>query len=107
MVLKFGFVLPPVPVSINSGGTGFHKLQIHFNDQSKFEISSLLIIPFRLTGVMVLENGSWKFQQQQFQFDIDFSFSILASILLFIWLVIDVMILIIFSFKEFRKKKIA
>lgn len=73
----------------------------------KFDLSRLLVIPLRLTGVMVRGNGSWKFQQQQFQFDIDFSFSILASILLFTWLVIDMIILIIFIFKEFRKKKIS
>jgi len=71
----------------------------------KFDLSSLLVVPLRLTGIMVKEEGTWKFQQQQFQFDIDFSFSILASILLFTWLVIDMIILIIFSFKEIRKRK--
>lgn len=52
----------------------------------KFDLSRLLVIPLRLTGVMVNENGTWKFQQQQFQFDIDFSFSLVATLLLSLWI---------------------
>jgi hypothetical protein len=72
----------------------------------KFDLSSLLVIPLRLTGVMVLENGIWKFRQQQFQFDIDFSFSLLALLILFLWLVVEMIILLIAVFKELRKAKL-
>ena len=60
----------------------------------KFDLSGLLKLPLRLTGVMVKEEGVWKFQQQQFQFDIDFSFSILATLLLFVWLLVSVISLL-------------
>jgi hypothetical protein len=70
----------------------------------KFDLSSLLVIPLRLTGVMVKEDGTWKFQQQQFQFDIDFSFSMLATILLFIWLVVSFIILVVTIFKSLKNR---
>jgi hypothetical protein len=70
----------------------------------KFDLSSLLVIPLRLTGVMVKEDGAWKFRQQQFQFDVDFSFSMLASILLFIWLIVSVFTCILIIIKSFREK---
>jgi heme/copper-type cytochrome/quinol oxidase subunit 2 len=70
----------------------------------KFDLSSLLVIPLRLSGVMVKEDGTWKFQKQQFQFDIDFSFSMLAAILLFVWLVVSVITLIVVIIKS-RKKR--
>jgi hypothetical protein len=60
----------------------------------KFDITALLVIPLRLTGIMVKEDGTWKFQQQQFQFDIDFSFTMAETLLLFIWLVFSVLSLI-------------
>ncbi len=70
----------------------------------KFDLSSLLVIPLRLTGVMVKENGNWRFQQQQFQFDVDFSFSMLATVLLFIWLVVNVISLVIVLVKSLKKR---
>jgi len=69
----------------------------------KFDMSSLLVIPLRLTSVMVKEDGTWKFQQQQFQFDIDFSFSLLAAILLFIWLMVSVIAFVLIITKNLRK----
>lgn len=71
----------------------------------KFDLSSLLVIPLRLTGVMVNENGSWKFQQQQFQFDIDFSFNLVAIILLSGWLIVGLIILFIQIFRNARERK--
>jgi hypothetical protein len=66
----------------------------------KFDMSSLLVIPLRLTGIMVKENGDWKFQQQQFQFDIDFSLSLPAIIILFIWLIVSMITLVIAVWKR-------
>jgi len=70
----------------------------------KFDLSSLLVIPLRFTGVMVKEDGTWKFHQQQFQFDVDFSFSMLATILLFIWLIVSVISLVVVSVKSLKKR---
>jgi len=70
----------------------------------KFDLSSLLVIPLRLTGVMVKEEGSWKFQQQQFQFDIDFSFNLVAILLLIIWLLVSIISLLFVSYKTFKKR---
>ena len=61
----------------------------------KFDLSRLLVLPLRFTGIMVKEDQIWKFQQQQFQFDIDFSFSLLASLILFIWILVSLVNLII------------
>jgi hypothetical protein len=70
----------------------------------KFDLSSLLVIPLRLTGVMVKEDGAWKFQQQQFQFDVDFSFSMMAAVLLFIWLVVSLITLVIATIQSLKKR---
>jgi len=70
----------------------------------KFDLSRLLVIPLRLTGVMVLEDGTWKFQQQQFQFDVDFSFSMLAVVLLFVWLVVNVITLFVVSIRSLKMR---
>ncbi len=71
----------------------------------EFDLSPLLVLPLRLTGVMVKEEGIWKFQQQQFQFDTDFSFSMLACLLLFSWLLADGITLIIFGVKSYGKQR--
>lgn len=71
----------------------------------EFDLSHLLVLPLRLTGVMVKEDQVWKFQQQQFQFDIDFSFSLLAVLVLAAWILISLCILAIRIFKKFRNKQ--
>lgn len=63
----------------------------------KFDLSRLLVLPLRFTGIMVNENQVWKFQQQQFQFDIDFSFSLIASLILSIWIFVSLITLVIVS----------
>ena len=70
----------------------------------EFDLSSLLVIPLRLTGVMIKEEGTWKFQKQQFQFDIDFSFSMLACVLLFIWLVVNVIMLVVVFVRSYSRR---
>ena len=63
----------------------------------EFDLSKLLVIPLRLTGIMVKEDGTWKFQQQQFQFDIDFSFALLAILILGAWILVSVVTLAVVS----------
>jgi hypothetical protein len=69
----------------------------------EFDLSSLLVIPLRLTGIMVKEDKEWKFQQQQFQFDIDFSFSLIATLVVSGWILISIIILSIKTIKMLRK----
>jgi hypothetical protein len=69
----------------------------------EFDLSSLLVIPLRLTGIMVKEDQEWRFQQQQFQFDIDFSFSLIATLLLSAWILLSLITLSIKIVKLVRK----
>jgi hypothetical protein len=68
-----------------------------------FDLSSLLVIPLRLTGIMVKEDQEWKFRQQQFQFDIDFSFSLIATLIISAWILISIVTLSIKTVKLLRK----
>ena len=61
----------------------------------KFDICKLLVLPLRLTSVLVSENGTWKFQQMQFQFDLDLRPNLVSIILLTIWLIINFVTLIV------------
>jgi hypothetical protein len=68
----------------------------------KFDLSRLLVLPLRFTGIMVKEDQVWKFRQQQFQFDIDFSFSLIAILILFIWILVSLVTITIKSVKIIR-----
>lgn len=59
----------------------------------KFDLSRFLVLPLRLTGVMVNENGTWKIRQAQFQFDLDISTLLVADFLLVIWMAINLVLL--------------
>jgi hypothetical protein len=75
----------------------------------RFDLSKLLVIPLRLTGIMVREGREWKFRQQQFQFDIDFTLSLLATLMLSIWILISLITLAVKTGKMLfliRKKRI-
>ncbi len=70
----------------------------------KFDLSKLLVIPLRFTGVMVNEDGTWKFQKQQFQFDIDFSSLLPAILLLTAWLAVEIVLLLIATTRHLQKQ---
>jgi len=70
----------------------------------KFDLSGLLVLPLRLTGIMVKEDQVWKFQQQQFQFDIDFSFSLIAILVLSIWILVSLINLAIMFVRIIKVK---
>ena len=53
----------------------------------RFDLSRFLVLPLRLSGVLVREDGIWRFQHLQFQFDLDLSYLLLITALLGIWLV--------------------
>jgi hypothetical protein len=68
----------------------------------EFDLSSLLVIPLRLTGIMVKGDQGWMFQQQQFQFDIDFSFSLIATMIISAWILFSIITLSIKTVKLVR-----
>jgi hypothetical protein len=61
----------------------------------EFDLSSLLILPLRLSGIMVKEEKVWKFQQQQFQFDIDLTMNLIVILLITVWIFINSINLVI------------
>jgi hypothetical protein len=69
----------------------------------EFDLSGLLVIPLRLTGIMVKEDQEWMFQQQQFQFDIDFSFSLIATLIISAWILLSIITLSVKTVKLVRK----
>lgn len=71
----------------------------------EFDLSKLLVLPLRLTGVMVKEDQVWKFTQQQFQFDIDFSFSLLAILIITVWILVSVVTLVIVSVRVLKSRR--
>ena len=73
----------------------------------EFDLSKLLILPLRLTGVMVKEDQVWKFRQQQFQFDIDFSFSLLAIAVLSVWILVSLVTLVVVSVRTVKSRRSA
>jgi len=60
----------------------------------KFDLSRFLVLPLRLTGVAVKEDGTWRFQQIQYQFDLDLSFNLLLVFVLLALSAISVLVLI-------------
>lgn len=73
----------------------------------EFDLSKMLVLPLRLTGVMVKEDQVWKFRQQQFQFDIDWSFSLLAILVLSAWILVSLATLAIVSVRAVKARKSA
>jgi hypothetical protein len=69
----------------------------------EMDLSPLLILPLRLSAVMVREIDIWKFQYMQFQFDLDFTFLLLTIVLLTLWLTASLIILTTMIVKILRK----
>lgn len=72
----------------------------------KFDLSRFLVLPLRLTGVMVNENGTWKIRQAQFQFDLDLSTLLVADFLLLIWLALNLMLLALQVYRRVASKRV-
>ncbi|MFC1850863.1 nuclear transport factor 2 family protein [candidate division CSSED10-310 bacterium] len=68
----------------------------------KFDMSRFLILPLRLSAVMVRENPVWKFQYMQFQFDLDFTFLLFTLVVLMIWLPVSLLVLTVMIVKRVR-----
>ncbi len=61
----------------------------------EFDLSRFLVLPLRLTGVAVNEDGIWRFQQVQYQFDLDLSFNLLLILVLLVLSASSILVLII------------
>jgi len=70
----------------------------------RFDLSKYLVLPLRLTGVMVNESGIWKINYLQFQFDLDLSLLLLVLLILFIALILNSTALLFALFKSLRNK---
>jgi hypothetical protein len=70
----------------------------------KFDLSSLLNLPLRVSGVMVHTGGNWKFQQLQFQFDLDTQWVFLLIALLALMFLVSIIRLIFVIFRAAARK---
>lgn len=68
-----------------------------------FDMSSLLDLPLRISGVMTQGDQGWKFQQLQFQFDLDISWVLFVSILLSILLLVSMIRLVFVLIRSSRQ----
>lgn len=71
----------------------------------EFDMSRFLVLPLRLSAVMVKEADFWKFQQMQFQFDVDISSLLLTIILLLIWLPVSLISLTVVTVRSVRRRR--
>ena len=63
--------------------------------QVQFDLSRFLVLPLRLTGVLVNQGNNWQFQQLQFQFDLDLTAVLIVIILMMGWLVVSLLWLVV------------
>ena len=61
-----------------------------------------LVLPLRLSGVLMEEGNDWMFQQ--LQFDLNLGFLLLLIGLLLVWLIINIILVLLHSFRAFRRK---
>ena len=69
-----------------------------------FDMSSWLDLPLRVSGVVVQEEQSWKFQQLQFQFDLDMTWVLYVTILLAILLLLSIIRLVYVIIRTSKKR---
>ena len=68
----------------------------------EFDMSRFLVLPLRLSAVMVKESDAWKFQHMQFQFDLDVTSLLVIIILLSIWLPISLVSLVVVTVRRIK-----
>lgn len=71
----------------------------------EFDLSSLLVLPLRISGVLVRQKEAWQFQHLQFQFDLDLSLVLLINILIATWLAVEVVGLAFIVISRSRRKR--
>ncbi|MEA3461768.1 MAG: nuclear transport factor 2 family protein [Bacteroidota bacterium] len=69
-----------------------------------FDMTSLLDLPLRVTGVMVQSDQGWKFQQLQFQFDMNMGWVLYVTILLSLLLLASIIRLVFVIIRSSKKR---
>lgn len=60
----------------------------------EFDLSRFLVLPLRVSGVLVRAGTEWKFTQLQFQFDLDLTLLLVADLVLIVWFVVNIVLLL-------------
>ena len=69
----------------------------------EFDMSRFLVLPLRLSAVMVKENEVWKFRHMQFQFDLDVSSLLVTIVVLLIWVPVSLLSLTLVTIRSVRR----
>lgn len=89
-----------VKLMVESANISAHDSVVWFSmiGNVEFDMTSLLDLPLRVTGIMVNEEKEWKFQQLQFQFDLQtqwvlnviflLAFLLLASVIRLVFVIV-------------------
>ena len=70
----------------------------------EFDMSSLLNLPLRISGVMVMGEQDWKFEQLQFQFDLDTRWVLYVIMILSLLLLLSFIRLVIVIVSTLRRR---
>jgi len=70
----------------------------------EFDLTRLLVLPLRLSGVLVRDGGVWRFQYMQFQFDLDLTYLLVINLLLSAWLVVSLVTMLIGIVRWVRRR---
>lgn len=70
----------------------------------EFDMSRLLNLPLRISGVMVLGEQDWKFQQLQFQFDLDTRWVLYVIIILSLLLLLSFIRLVVVIVRTLQRR---
>lgn len=73
----------------------------------KFDLSRFLVLPLRLSGVMVNEEGAWKLRQAQFQFDLDLSPLLVLNMVLLVWLGVNAVWLLVSLWRRAASRRLS
>jgi hypothetical protein len=66
----------------------------------RFDLSRFLVLPLRLSGVMVNESGAWRLRQLQFQFDLDLNPLLASQMVLLLWAGVNLIWLLATVFRQ-------
>lgn len=71
----------------------------------EFDLSRFLVLPLRLTGVLVNANEGWRFQQLQYQFDLDLIPSLLLIVVLLLLNIVNAVVILIQLVLGYRRRR--
>jgi len=71
----------------------------------KFDVPNFLVMPLRLSGILVKENTDWKIQHLQFQFDLNLFVLFFTALILFLALSVNLVQLMFSLMHSLRASK--